>query len=177
MGSQALHRAAAMAAVPAFGIDLGDFSPMKWLGDAAAVATADGWKGAMVARGSAGRWGVVGACAGRGGGRVGGAAGTAGAGGGCGLVEAAEECVRKGRAPLPALRHVGFGAASQGCFRRGGRRRRGRGECRASRAPRQPGRLFHPDQVAAPGDGGGALVADGFEGGKHNLNSKLKIRN
>jgi type IV secretion system protein TrbL len=59
MGSQALRGVAVMAAVPAFGIDLGDFSPMKWLGDAAAVATADGWKGAMVALWSAAMWALA----------------------------------------------------------------------------------------------------------------------
>ena len=47
------------AAVRAFGIDLGDFSPMAWLGDAAAVATADGWKGAMVALWSASMWALA----------------------------------------------------------------------------------------------------------------------
>jgi len=59
VGSQVLRRMAVMAAVPAFGIDLGDFSPMKWLGDAAAVATADGWKGAMVALWSAAMWALA----------------------------------------------------------------------------------------------------------------------
>ena len=48
-----------MAAVPAFGIDLGRFSPMQWLGDAAAVAAADGWKGAMVALWSAAMWALA----------------------------------------------------------------------------------------------------------------------
>lgn len=48
-----------MAAVPAFGIDLGKFSPMQWLGDAAVVATADGWKGAMVALWSASMWALA----------------------------------------------------------------------------------------------------------------------
>jgi len=47
------------AAVRAFGIDLGGFSPMAWLGDAAAVATADGWKGAMVALWSAAMWALA----------------------------------------------------------------------------------------------------------------------
>ena len=32
-----------MGAVPAFGINLGDFSPMAWLGDAAAVDSAFSW--------------------------------------------------------------------------------------------------------------------------------------
>jgi type IV secretion system protein TrbL len=59
VGSQVLRGVAVMAAVPAFGIDLGDFSPMKWLGDAAAVATADGWKGAMVALWSAAMWALA----------------------------------------------------------------------------------------------------------------------
>ena len=59
MGSQVVRGVAVMAAVPAFGIDLGDFSPMKWLGDAAAVATADGWKGAMVALWSAAMWALA----------------------------------------------------------------------------------------------------------------------
>ena len=55
-----LHGATLIAAVlPAFGIDLGGFSPMKWLGDAAAVATADGWKGAMVALWSAAMWALA----------------------------------------------------------------------------------------------------------------------
>jgi len=48
-----------MSAVPAFGIDLGRFSPMTWLGDAAAVASADGWKGAMVALWSAAMWALA----------------------------------------------------------------------------------------------------------------------
>ena len=48
-----------MGAVPAFGINLGDFSPMAWLGDAAAVASADGWKGAMVALWSAAMWALA----------------------------------------------------------------------------------------------------------------------
>src|SRR5664279_3230064 len=47
------------AAVRAFAIDLGGFSPMAWLGDAAAVATADGWKGAMVALWSAAMWALA----------------------------------------------------------------------------------------------------------------------
>ena len=59
MGNQSLHAVTLMAAVPAFGIDLGGFSPMTWLGDAAAVATADGWKGAMVALWSAAMWALA----------------------------------------------------------------------------------------------------------------------
>src|ERR1035437_2674765 len=59
VGSQALRGMAVMAAVPGFGIDLGDFSPMKWLGDAAAVATSDLWKGAMVALWSAAMWALA----------------------------------------------------------------------------------------------------------------------
>jgi len=59
VGSQALQGVAVLSAVPAFGIDLGDFSPMKWLGDAAALATADGWKGAMVALWSAAMWALA----------------------------------------------------------------------------------------------------------------------
>ena len=59
MGDRTLQGVTLMAAVPAFGIDLGDFSPMKWLGDAAAVATADGWKGAMVALWSAAMWALA----------------------------------------------------------------------------------------------------------------------
>jgi type IV secretion system protein TrbL len=55
----ALHGVALTAAVPAFGIDLGSFSPMNWLGDAAAVASADGWKGAMVALWSAAMWALA----------------------------------------------------------------------------------------------------------------------
>jgi hypothetical protein len=47
------------AAVPAFGIDPGNFSPMAWLGGAASVATADGWKGAMVALWSAAMWALA----------------------------------------------------------------------------------------------------------------------
>ena len=54
-----LHGLTLMAAPPAFGIDLGNFSPMSWLGDAAAVATADGWKGAMVALWSASMWALA----------------------------------------------------------------------------------------------------------------------
>ncbi len=53
------HRLTLLAAVPAFGIDLGNFSPMTWLGDAAAVASADGWKGAMVALWSAAMWALA----------------------------------------------------------------------------------------------------------------------
>jgi len=59
VGDRTLQGVTLMAAVPAFGIDLGDFSPMKWLGDAAAVATADGWKGAMVALWSAAMWALA----------------------------------------------------------------------------------------------------------------------
>jgi type IV secretion system protein TrbL len=54
-----LHGLTLMAAPPAFGIDLGNFSPMSWLGDAAAVAMADGWKGAMVALWSASMWALA----------------------------------------------------------------------------------------------------------------------
>jgi type IV secretion system protein TrbL len=54
-----LHGLTLMSAVPSFGIDLGKFSPMQWLGDAAAVATADGWKGAMVALWSAAMWALA----------------------------------------------------------------------------------------------------------------------
>ena len=56
---QTLHGLTLMSAVPAFGIDLGRFSPMSWLGDAAAVASADGWKGAMVALWSAAMWALA----------------------------------------------------------------------------------------------------------------------
>jgi type IV secretion system protein TrbL len=59
MGNPRLHAVTLMAVVPAFDIDLGPFSPMKWLGDAAAVATADGWKGAMVALWSAAMWALA----------------------------------------------------------------------------------------------------------------------
>jgi type IV secretion system protein TrbL len=55
----ALHGVTLTAAVPAFGIDLGHFSPMNWLGDAAAVASTDGWKGAMVALWSAAMWALA----------------------------------------------------------------------------------------------------------------------
>jgi len=48
-----------MGAVASFGIDLGSFSPMAWLGDAATVATTDGWKGAMVALWSAAMWALA----------------------------------------------------------------------------------------------------------------------
>jgi type IV secretion system protein TrbL len=54
-----LRPMAQLAGVPGFGIDLGGFSPMSWLGDAAAVATADGWKGAMVALWSAAMWALA----------------------------------------------------------------------------------------------------------------------
>jgi type IV secretion system protein TrbL len=54
-----LHALTLMVGVPAFGIDLGGFSPMTWLGDAAAVASADGWKGAMVALWSAAMWALA----------------------------------------------------------------------------------------------------------------------
>jgi type IV secretion system protein TrbL len=59
MGNRTLQTVALMAVVPAFDIDLGDFSPMTWLGDAAAVAMADGWKGAMVALWSAAMWALA----------------------------------------------------------------------------------------------------------------------
>ncbi len=59
MVSRTAQAVTVMAAVPTFGIDLGDFSPMQWLGDAAAVATADGWKGAMVALWSAAMWALA----------------------------------------------------------------------------------------------------------------------
>ena len=59
MLSLAVGGAPLMAGVPAFGIDLGKFSPMQWLGDAAVVATADGWKGAMVALWSASMWALA----------------------------------------------------------------------------------------------------------------------
>jgi type IV secretion system protein TrbL len=55
----ALHGVTLMAAVPAFGIDLGHLSAMNWLGDAAAVVSADGWKGAMVALWSAAMWALA----------------------------------------------------------------------------------------------------------------------
>jgi type IV secretion system protein TrbL len=59
MHGAALHGVTLMAAVPAFGIDLGRFSPLSWLGDAATVASADGWKGAMVALWSAAMWALA----------------------------------------------------------------------------------------------------------------------
>jgi type IV secretion system protein TrbL len=59
MHGAAVHGVTLMAAVPAFGIDLGRFSPLSWLGDAAAVASADGWKGAMVALWSAAMWALA----------------------------------------------------------------------------------------------------------------------
>jgi len=59
VGDRTLQGVMLMAAVPAFGIDLGDFSPMTWLGAAAAVATTDGWKGAMVALWSAAMWALA----------------------------------------------------------------------------------------------------------------------
>lgn len=46
----------AMGAVPGFGVGLGSFSPMSWLGDAASAASADGWKSSMVALWSAAMW-------------------------------------------------------------------------------------------------------------------------
>jgi hypothetical protein len=54
----ALHGASVMA-VPELGIDLGQFSPMSWVGDAAAAVSADGWKGAMVALWSAAMWALA----------------------------------------------------------------------------------------------------------------------
>jgi type IV secretion system protein TrbL len=51
-----VHTGAPMVAVRSFGVGLGSFSPMSWLGDAAAMATTDGWKGAMVALWSAAMW-------------------------------------------------------------------------------------------------------------------------